>query len=531
MADFAQAIFRFRQLNRGTYMTVFMINEDGDVPVPVPILSNFYKMLKDNEINFNNNQKYGLSYQLMKAMARKKSKDYSETNLKPEFISENLDDNALIKRLNDNTVGLSDNLLYYKKVGLSDTFLYDKTVGLDQTTNKNIQSLYEYLNNDMKRMRSIILGQGGDVQVNTQTENKVNTATENKVEKDKNTEINTLFSSNEQNVTFLKAFASDYIYTISHYNCDECINNTATKIFNESVSKIYTINDKPIYMSYNFLAFSPTNMSDSYNTNKIPGKFEFYDLKRDVLPDRWYFVEFDKYILIEIEWIALTCYADIVAVYDYNGKLINPKFSKNDLLEIHPTFKIMIGIKGSNRLERPKELEHVVTHLTQNALILMKFNFLMATRDRYNLSTELVKVLDNLTIDNIFENFKDIYVSCKNSYSNIENGVDSILTNRLQNYPKSEHETEYIQNINVKLRNQLFNYKKIPQEPIIEYKLSELKKTIIDYINKYISTIKPPVILPLHGGGRSYNSLKISYNDQYIMNKNNYIFLVRRHKQ
>ena len=302
-------------------------------------------------------------------------------------------------------------------------------------------------------------------------------------------------------------------------------------------------------MSYNFLSFFPNRINNSKYAFKIKKNYELFSKYRQNLPDRWYFVEFEKYILIEIEWIALTCYADIVAVYDHNGKLINPKFSKNknynDLLEIHPIFKIMIGIKGSKRLEKPKDLDNVVNYLTQNALILMKFNFLTATRDRYNLSTELVKVLDNLTIETILENFKNMYVSCKNSSnigeqhacsSEISTAVDFILQKRINDYPQISHtETKKIENINVKMRGQLYGYKINPREPIIEYKLSELKKTIIDYINIYISTTKSqlsPVAISLSGtgGGRSHNSMKISYNDQYIMNKNNYILLVHLHK-
>ena len=40
-----------------------------------------------------------------------------------------------------------------------------------------------------------------------------------------------------------------------------------------------------------------------------------------------------------------------------------------------------------------------------------------------------------------------------------------------------------------------------------------------------------PLSLPGTGGSRSHNSMKISYNDQYIMNKNNYILLVHLHKK
>ena len=164
----------------------------------------------------------------------------------------------------------------------------------------------------------------------------------------------------------------------------------------------------------------------------------------------------------------------------------------------------MIGIKGSKRLERTTDLNNIVNQLTLNALILMKFNFMIATRDRYNLSTELVNILDSLTIDNILENFKDI--------------TDS---------KKSQHKTKKIENINTKMKNQLFKYKRSPPGPIIEYKLNELKKTISTTVHQ-----SSPVIIPLPGtgGSRLRNSMKISYNDQYIMNKNNYILLVHRHK-
>jgi hypothetical protein len=83
--DFAQAIFRFRKLNRGTYLNVFFIADDKPFP---KTNDEIYEILNVNEREFNEGQHNGLKYQLLKAMLRKESKQYQETDLLPEFMKE-----------------------------------------------------------------------------------------------------------------------------------------------------------------------------------------------------------------------------------------------------------------------------------------------------------------------------------------------------------------------------------------------------------------------------------------------------------
>ena len=149
MTDFAQAIFRFRKLNRGTYMTVFLYgNENTDISY-----SDLYNKLTSNENMFNDNQEYGLKYQLMKAMVRKESikKDYSETDMMPEFMIDGMNDTQLIKRLQTNTIGLKEiletNTIDLKEILETNTqlkkILETTMIGLNKILKINIDGLRE----------------------------------------------------------------------------------------------------------------------------------------------------------------------------------------------------------------------------------------------------------------------------------------------------------------------------------------------------------------------------------------------------
>ena len=77
LTDFSQAIFRFRNLNRGTYMCVVIVDDySGDL----------LDLLNSNETKYNEAQIAGINLQLTKAKLRSKSKNYLETGLKPNFL-------------------------------------------------------------------------------------------------------------------------------------------------------------------------------------------------------------------------------------------------------------------------------------------------------------------------------------------------------------------------------------------------------------------------------------------------------------
>ena len=135
MTDFSQAIFRFRKLNRGTYLSIILIENDIE-DKELKNNDKIYDMLIKNENDFNSKQKDGIEYQLLKTMVRKgtntEPKNYQEINLEPEFmrnhkfdkessivymrnIIQNLDNNLaqnnFIKNIYDNIISLPENKL------------------------------------------------------------------------------------------------------------------------------------------------------------------------------------------------------------------------------------------------------------------------------------------------------------------------------------------------------------------------------------------------------------------------------------
>jgi len=158
------------------------------------------------------------------------------------------------------------------------------------------------------------------------------------------------------------------------------------------------INEKPIYMSYNFLSL--------YSNPFDKGPVERIDPARAYDGDRWCFVVFSDAVLIETELFTLHYYADILPVYDWRGYKLNPLIDGPDELLIDPLFKIMIGMGGARNRKR-QDVEPAVANLTAAVKILLKFNFLASTRDRYNVSSALKDTLNQLTVRSILDQMKE----------------------------------------------------------------------------------------------------------------------------
>jgi len=420
MTDFAQAIFRFRKLNRGTYMTVFIINktkneEKSEAPPPQTI-SQFYKKLKHNDEEFKKSQKDGLSFQLMKTMVRKKDRNYEETNLKPEFMSnpDDTDSNGLIARLRQNTVGLG---------GIIDKL--DETK--DDNDSKEVKKIYDQLVKNIDQLRTVLLGRGGDV--------------EREMETDAKKEIVVESSRISKDTTFIDRFVTDpkYACLIIHNKCERCKNDASINLFNDVLhDDAYKINGKVVRISYNFLSFD----------RKYMGKYEYADEgieniypESHKIPDKWCFIEFDDFILIETEHIAVNAYYKL-PVYDYLGNLINPYNDRKsaidaksstvvkpatdaksatvvkpatdaksatvvkpatvvqlkDKLIFSDNIKKMFAMKGSVTI-RTVNMDEVISKLNPRSKILLKFIKMIESQNRYTMSTKLIDSLDKLNID------------------------------------------------------------------------------------------------------------------------------------
>ena len=95
MTNFAQGIFRFRNLNRGTYMNILYASHIPNIPNKTN--HEIKLLLLENEEKFNLNQKDGINFQIIKAIVRKSSKNYLESDLKPDFLIESpIDDFTII---------------------------------------------------------------------------------------------------------------------------------------------------------------------------------------------------------------------------------------------------------------------------------------------------------------------------------------------------------------------------------------------------------------------------------------------------
>jgi len=340
-------------------MTVFMID---DIIKSLHI-TNFYKLLLGNETNFNRDQKLGLSYQLMKAMVRKKTGNYKEINLKPEFIYGPYDDTAIQNIMFENITGLNNN--------------------------DDVKHIYTtlMLPENKQKLRSYVIG--SELEHQTDITSTTSTQVENKLE------VKVSYNRVANNINFVNTYSRDSIGIIEHKNCKACILNVSTKVFNNDD---YKINDKQIYISYNLLILKDFDLKQKYD-------FEYLKLKNIIDGDKWCFVELDEYILIENEYIASNYYAYYVPVYDLYGNHINPVIGRiMHKLDINTLFGKLIGLKGYSKYKHtPTELLEIASKLKFQAKIILKFNIIVSSVYRYNLSNELVRILNetNMPIINL----------------------------------------------------------------------------------------------------------------------------------
>ena len=365
ISDFAQAIFRFRQLNRGTFMSVYMIsNSMAEMTV-----DGFYKMISDNETVYNDNQKLGLSFQLMKTEVRKKSKDYRESDMIPEFMDGPYDDTRIETRMHNLIKGLRE-----------------------MKSDKNISKIYNDLVENKNKLRSLVVGSGHEIQTNFEMEKNIESGKSSELGKNNNDSI---FNNNEC-YDFIKKLCIDYYSCINiHKNCDGCKINNGTRFFN-TMNNEYKINRKDVYISYNLLCYKPQYIvKEKYTSELIKHDDKYY------VCDRISFVEFENYVLIENEYVAVHIYAGLFPVYDYNGSLINPTLpyihlDENKLI-IHQVFASLLGLKGSGKYPISTELlKNAADDVTLRAKILLKFNIIVSSVSRFNLSDQLVRVLLDL---------------------------------------------------------------------------------------------------------------------------------------
>jgi len=370
--DFAQALFRFRKINRGTYLSVIFVSDEKDTPKTNEDIS---LLLHQNETRFNEEQINGLKYQLLKAMIRKQTNNYLETDLLPEFMRDTAFTTETIKKYMDN------NIVDIQKYINEDVFIkkvYNEIIDLDET-----------------KLIKLIVGSGNEIQKqHEEVEEEEHQHEEEEEEKEEQLKIkydkrNLLSNFKFQKTTF-----------IEHLNCPICDKHCCVRLFKSSEIQI---NNKDIYISFNIL------------TDAMPYDEPTQLLSIDKDKSRFIFIEFNDKILIENEIAVLDYYINKLPVYNFEGKLLvsymyNGLNKQNylQILDIDYRFIRMVGIKNyTNPIcdKQTKKMDNnlivsAVNNLTKYGFIILAYHLLVCpNKDRYNISEALKNRINNFEIE------------------------------------------------------------------------------------------------------------------------------------
>jgi hypothetical protein len=472
MTDFAQAIFRFRKLNRGTYMSIIFINDN----IKPDILTNndVHKLLTDNEISFNTNQEDGLKYQLLKTIVRKYSHDYFESDLEPEFFkSVKFDMFSIISIIQSNIKNIND-IIYIPEEDATELCVF-------------IKELYRYFKEmEFTKLKTLVIGINSiesNVNFSTQQEAENVSQAENVTKIDKITAVRNL--KNVHDVYGIKK-----LQIIKHFNCNLCSYLNCTKLFSNNN---FTINDKQIYISYNFLEISlPEHFHK--NDNDVEVDITFNNHVTKLMKDRICFIEYNNMILIEREDISIAYYISKLPVYNFEGTLLVPYMCNNSILnkyklDIHPVIVKMLGIKNyinpiRNKYEKITNplITSAASNINYMSLVILAYHLYVCNDNRYNISHELyneiVKKIANKPLKPI-----ELIDSLEHTQS-IDNNIEKIY---FQIYEANLKLNDTGYDITPPKNNfcYVYEYEKFTRETL--QKITSLKEKYLKYKNKYIN--------------------------------------------
>jgi hypothetical protein len=271
--EFSQGIFRFRKLNRGTYLKIFYITNNSEILKTDLNNKDIIELLEKNEINFEKSNEIGIKFQLFKAMVRKLSKNYLEDTLINEFLLQNPVTTEDCKQFIINNVKDTSSLL-------NDS--HNPHI-------KYINDLYQDIISH-KDLIEVIIGSHSIK---------------------KQIDIDVMENIDIQKLS-IELIQYDDIITyrydiITHLNCQKCIETTSVPLFLNNYNCF--INSKPIYVSI--------NISLGFNNEIIDTSLLI-------------FVELPDIIIIEIEYVAYDYYLHKFPIYDFDGNLLNT-FLKNNI--------------------------------------------------------------------------------------------------------------------------------------------------------------------------------------------------------
>ena len=350
---FAQGIFRFRKLNHGTYMKVIYIHGDNEQLATPFTNKDIYRIIETNERTFQNNQELGIKFQLLKAMTRKISKNYLESNLLQEFmLVEPLNIERCVNFVKENINNLND---------------------IIEPTHKNplyifIKDLYtSIISSNTEQLIQLITGNHSH-----QKQQEVDISIERTIERNIVSEIQ--FPS-------LDKFPKENYDVIVDLKCSKCFNNNSFPFFDNEYDAL--INTKKIYISLNLFKFS---------------KFKF--IKTTPL----LFIEFVDKILIEVSCVALDYYITKLPIYNFDGILLNQHLY-NKLNTTNP-FKLDIDYRIIDILN----IQNYINPIKQNNLnrITDKIREQVFTNLNEQTGKAFYSIYRNLNID---DNYFQIFFS------------------------------------------------------------------------------------------------------------------------
>jgi hypothetical protein len=271
--EFAQGIFRFRKLNRGTYLKLFYICVSADEKTALTN-DNILDLLIKNESEFEKSQEIGLKYQLMKAMVRKISTNYLEDTLINHFLL------STVITPKDCIDFLENNIKYLQPVpNIKDPYL------------NYIYELYKYITNDQNKLIKLIIGS-----------DTIKKEIDMEIMEDKDVQ-----KLSVELYGYNKKITHKYDI-ITHLNCKQCIDSTSVSLFLNDYNCL--INGKKIYISIN-IALGFENKHQTIDTSLL------------------ILVELPDIFILEIDYIAYDYYSHKVPIYSFlSGRLLNT-FLKN----------------------------------------------------------------------------------------------------------------------------------------------------------------------------------------------------------
>jgi hypothetical protein len=375
--DFAQALFRFRKINRGTYLSVIFVSDEKDSPKTNEDIS---LLLHHNEKSFNDEQIYGLKYQLLKAMIRKQTNNYLETDLLPEFMRDSSFTKETIKKYMDN------NIVDIQKYINEDDFikkLYKEIIDLDET-----------------KLIKLIVGSGNEIQKQHEEVKEEEHQHEEEEEEEEQLKIK------YDKINLLSKFKFQKTTFIEHLNCPFCDKHCCVRLFKSSEIQI---NNKDIYISFNILTESIPNDEPELLLSDNPASQLYKDMSRFI------FIEFNDKILIEDESAGLDYYINKLPIYNFEGKLLvsymyNGLNKQNylQILDIDYRFIRMLGIKNYTNPICDKQIKKMdnnlivsaVNNLTNYGFIILTYHLLVCpNKNRYNISEALKNRINNFEIE------------------------------------------------------------------------------------------------------------------------------------